>query len=79
MSPLSALHFIETDRTARPRYRAVSRASVGFYVVALRPDGQWSAEHTLHGLIGEGSFASKELAIRACGEDEARREKGRKT
>jgi hypothetical protein len=67
------LHFTETDRTARPRYRAASRASVGFYVVALRPDGQWSAEHTLHGAISGGSFASKELAMRACSDDETRR------
>lgn len=66
------LHFIETDRTARPRYKAASRARRGFYYVSLRPDGRWSAENTLSGVIGEASYATKEMAMRACNEADAR-------
>ena len=73
MSSPSRLHFIETDRTARPRYRASARASLGFYFVGLGPDGQWAAEHTVHGPVSGGPFATKELAMRACEDEDARR------
>jgi hypothetical protein len=65
------LKFVETTRTARQVYRAVSRSQPGFYYVSQRPDGQWIAEHTIGGPIG-GSFASKELAMRACSVQDAR-------
>jgi hypothetical protein len=74
MSSPSRLHFIETDRTTRPRYRAAARASLGFYFVGLGPDGRWAAEHTVHGPVSGGPYASKEIAMRACAEDDARRE-----
>jgi hypothetical protein len=66
------LKFVETARTARLVFRAVSRTQAGFYYVSQRPDGQWVAEHTIFGPIN-GPFATKELAMRGCSIEDARR------
>jgi hypothetical protein len=66
------LKFVETTRSSRQVWRAVSRSHEGFYYVSQRPDGQWAAEHTIFGSIN-GPFPGKELAMRACTDEDARR------